>query len=247
MPRLNKKILCFVDEYGAAGEKGFALGAVLVWAHRCGQVDKAFSDLLPATVNEVHSANWRGSALQDLLGRFVGQGASKGLILLNRQTDVIGAARPAIYANALIETVKIGVRRFGQEHRISASIRNVDVIVDLNGQNIHPDFERAIAAAQLNDGLFRAVNRVVALDSAASRVLQLADVVAHSRAWLARRSKCGQSAREFRSGCSIRKNRPMGAVFQVRLATSPFGGRVTAVLARHADWQVTSSFLLGVI
>lgn len=196
MARLNKKILCFVDEHGTAGEKGFALSAVLVWAHRCGQVDKAFSDLLPATVNEVHSANWRGSALQDLLGRFVGQEAAKGLIMLNRQAGVIGTDRPAIYAKAFIETVKIGVRRFGQEHRISASIRNVDVIVDLNAQNVHPDFERAIAAAKLNDGLFRAVNRVVALDSAASRMLQLADVVAHSRAWLARGEANAASLRE---------------------------------------------------
>ena len=186
MARLNKKILCFVDEYGTAGEKGFALGAVLVWSHRCGHVDKVFSDLLPVTAREVHAANWRASGLQDLLAKFARQKASKGLIMLNRQAEGIGTGRPTIYANALIETVKIGVRRFAQEQRISASIRNVDVIVDLNGQNTHADFDHAVAAAQSNDGLFRAVNRVVSLDSAASRMLQLADVVAHSRAWLTR-------------------------------------------------------------
>lgn len=38
MGRLNKKVLCFVDEYGTAGDDGFALGCVMVWARECGKV-----------------------------------------------------------------------------------------------------------------------------------------------------------------------------------------------------------------
>lgn len=56
----------------------------------------------------------------------------------------------------------------------------------VNAQNTHADFHRLIAEAQKNDGRFRAVNRVLQLDSAASRMLQVADVVAHSRAWINR-------------------------------------------------------------
>ena|GEM_PF-2575805 len=38
--------------------------------------------------------------------------------------------------------------------------------------------------SQQHDGRFRAVRRVARLDSAASRLLQLADVVAYSRKWV---------------------------------------------------------------
>jgi hypothetical protein len=38
--------------------------------------------------------------------------------------------------------------------------------------------------ARAHDGRFRAVNQVVRLDSAAARLLQLADIVAYSRKWV---------------------------------------------------------------
>ncbi|EQB10362.1 hypothetical protein L284_17210 [Novosphingobium lindaniclasticum LE124] len=41
--RLNKKILCFVDEYGTAGVATFHLGAVFVLANEGGHLDKRFS------------------------------------------------------------------------------------------------------------------------------------------------------------------------------------------------------------
>ena len=47
--RLNKKILCFLDEHGTAGVGDLYLGAVLVFARQAGAVDKRFSDLLPAS------------------------------------------------------------------------------------------------------------------------------------------------------------------------------------------------------
>ena len=53
MAGLNTKILCLVDEHGTPGEDGFAFGCVMVWSRECG---KAFSDLLPPSVNEVHAA-----------------------------------------------------------------------------------------------------------------------------------------------------------------------------------------------
>ena len=61
------------------------------------------------------------------------------------------------------------------------TIGNVDLILDLNHQNEHPAFDAEIALARRLDGRFRAVKRVARLESAAARLLQLADVVAYSR------------------------------------------------------------------
>src|SRR3546814_8948954 len=65
--RLNKKVLCFVDEYGTAGTASFHLGAVFVLANEAGRLDKCFSDLLEPNANEVHAANMSDGYLQGLL------------------------------------------------------------------------------------------------------------------------------------------------------------------------------------
>lgn len=197
MAGLNKKILCFVDEYGTAGEPGFALGAVLVWAHECGRVDKVFTDLLPSSVNEVHASRWKPHTLQALLARFAQAEAPASLVMLNKLGDGAVGERPELYARALIETVKVGVRRFAEQNRVrSKTIGNVDVIIDVNEQNTHADFHRIMATAQAEDGRFRAVSRVVQLDSAASRMLQVADIVAHARSWIDRAEDNAAGLRE---------------------------------------------------
>ena len=179
MSRRNKKILCFVDEYGTAGNEGFALGCVMVWSHECGKADKAFSDLLPASANEVHAAQWSKSGLQGILGRYAQTEAPASLLLLNRRGHGAVGERPELYARALIDTVKIGIRRFAAANNLKQMVGNVEVIIDVNDQNTHPDFDQLIDTAQSSDGLFRAVTRVTPLDSAASRMLQLADCGFH--------------------------------------------------------------------
>ncbi|NSZ03173.1 DUF3800 domain-containing protein [Agrobacterium tumefaciens] len=184
MTRLNKKILCFVDEYGTAGNQGFALGCAILWAHECGKADKAFSDLLPASVNEVHAANWSKPQLQGIMSRFAQTEMPSSIRMLNKASDVFVGERPEIYARALVETVKVAVKRFRGGNQVGQQINNVEIIIDINEQNSHPRFAEMIARARENDGLFKSVTRVVAIDSAVSRMLQLADVVAHSRAWI---------------------------------------------------------------
>ena len=184
MARLNKKILCFVDEYGQAGEAGFALGCVMIWARECGKVDKAFSDLLPSTVNEVHATEWDNKSLKGLLDRFSRTPVSDNLLMLNKRIQSAAGNRPILYANALVETVKICVRRFAKSRYDGKPVGNVEVIVDANELNTHPDFQHVIDGARNDDGRFKAVKRVVSLDSSAARLLQLADIVAHSRAWI---------------------------------------------------------------
>jgi hypothetical protein len=78
-----------------------------------------------------------------------------------------------------VETVKVAVKRFRSGNQVGQQINNVEVLIDINEQNSHPKFVELFAPAREHDGLFKSVTRVVAIDLAVSRMLQLADVVAH--------------------------------------------------------------------
>lgn len=181
--RLNKKILCFIDEYGTAGTAPFHLGAVFVLASEAGRLDKGFSDLLEVNANEIHAVNLTDGYLQGLLDRLRAGSHFERVVLINQKFSVQEGDPPVLYAQAVVETVKIGLKRFrsvlGRD-----SVSNVDVITDVNQHNDHPSFAGELERARQDDGRFRGVNRVVRLDSAASRLLQLADVVAYARKWI---------------------------------------------------------------
>lgn len=197
MARLNKKILCFIDECGTAGQPNFALGCVMTWARDAGRADKSLSDLLEPNVNELHATGLQHEYLQSLLARFAQTETPAGMVMLNRLgTSTVGTA-PQIYANDVIEAVKIAAKQFRDENRIrDRNIGNVELILDRNEQNTHPDFMSAIATAQKRDGRFRAVTHVTQIDSAASRMLQLADVVAYARMWIRRGEENAEGLRQ---------------------------------------------------
>jgi len=180
---LNKKVLCFIDESGTAGSGPFQLGALFVLAREAGRLDKAFSDLLPADANEVHAVKMANGYLQGLLDRLHGGADLDRVVMINQHFQGRQGGPPVVYAQAVVETVKIGMKRFrsvlGRD-----SVGNVDVITDVNQHNDHPDFDAEMERARRDDGRFRGVNRVVRLDSGASRLLQLADVVAYARRWI---------------------------------------------------------------
>ncbi|GHC49312.1 DUF3800 domain-containing protein [Neogemmobacter tilapiae] len=187
MAAQNKRILCFIDECGTAGQDGFALGCVMVWARECGRADKALSDLLEPNANELHATNLSKDYLQSLLGRYVQTDRPQGMILLNRLGTVQTGSAAAIYAGNVIETVKVAVGQFRKLHKIQGQgLGNVELILDQNHHNISPEFRQILEAACKNDGRFRAVNHISQIDSAASRMLQLADVVAYARMWIHR-------------------------------------------------------------
>jgi Protein of unknown function (DUF3800) len=187
MAAQNKRILCFIDECGTAGEPGFALGCVMAWARDCGRADKSLSDLLEPNVNELHAANLTKEYIQSLLARFAQTDRPQGMILMNRLGTMFDGTAPAIYAGNVIETVKVAVGQFRDLHGISGrGLGNVELILDLNQHNSNPEFQRLILDASKNDGRFRAVSHVSQIDSAASRLLQLADVVAYARMWIHR-------------------------------------------------------------
>ncbi len=182
--RRNKKVLCFIDEYGIAGTGNLYLGAVIVLARDAGRVDKCFSDLLEANANEIHAANLDDRYLQGLLSRFWSNAPRDRLVLVNQKIAPRGGQAPVLYAHALVETVKIGLKRFQQGVLGRETIGNTDVITDAHHHNDHPAFDEEIERARREDGRFRGVNRIIRLDSAASRLLQLADIVAYSRKWI---------------------------------------------------------------
>jgi hypothetical protein len=184
MAAQNKRILCFIDECGTAGQNGFALGCIMAWARECGKADKSLSDLLEPNANELHAVNLKKEYLQSLLGRYA-QTDRPEMVLMNRLGTVIDGTAPAIYAGNVIETVKVAIGQFRKLHNINnRGLGNVELILDQNHHNTDPECQRLLREACENDGRFQAVNQISQIDSAASRLLQLADLVAYSRTWI---------------------------------------------------------------
>lgn len=88
-----------------------------------------------------------------------------------------------------MELVKIGMRTIRKEmisfplKNERHQVNNLDLILDRNQYNAHPEFGRVMKEAR-SDGAFRGVEGVASIDSAAARLLQLADLVAATRRWI---------------------------------------------------------------
>jgi hypothetical protein len=193
----NKKVLCFIDEYGTAGTKQFCLGAVFVLAREAGRADRCFSGLLENNANEIHAADMDDGYLQGLLRRFWSEAPKDRIVLINNTFPQSKVSAPMIYAQAVVETVKIGLKRFQKDVLGRSTIGNVEVITDRNHQNNHPKYHSEISKSQAHDGRFKGVNHVVASDSAAFRLLQLADIVGYSRKWVNEGSIRAQALRDI--------------------------------------------------
>ncbi|OCW57250.1 hypothetical protein AWJ14_13120 [Hoeflea olei] len=109
------------------------------------------------------------------------------MVMMNRLGTVTRGTPAAIYANNVIETVKVAVGQFRKLHNMGGrGIGNVELVLDRNHHNCDPECRQIIDYAADNDGRFKAVDAIVQIDSAASRLLQLADAVAYSRMWIHR-------------------------------------------------------------
>jgi len=183
MSRLNKKVICFADEFGTAGDDGFGFGLVFIMAQDCAHADRVFTSLLPASANEVHASKWHNDVLQTLMENYKPTIEEK-VLLLNIVGQGHAGERPEVYAKTLIEAVKNGLRKFARMHHIP-KIGNVDLIMDASGLGTHALCKQHLLHAQTGDGRFQAVRNIATIDSTACRMLQVADVVAYSRKWLA--------------------------------------------------------------
>lgn len=185
MPQgLNKRVLCFVDEYGTAGAGPLYLGAVLVLARDAGQIDKRFSDLLEVNANEIHAYKLEVGYLQGLMQRFWQSIPQNRVLMINQKASAEVGAPELIYAQAVVEIVKAGLKRFKGRVLNRNTIGNVELILDRNNHNTGAQFDRELARAQKEDGRFKGVDHITRIDSAAARLIQLADCVAHSRKWI---------------------------------------------------------------
>jgi len=178
----NKKISCFVDETGTAGNADFSLGLVFVKSAEGAKVDKVFSDLLPEGFNEFHANAHDPRFVQSIISNFNGQTAETSVMLFNyHKTFPEVECRETVYARCLIEAIKASAKKFRRTHNMGQQINNIDVLIDANAQNTGEVFTSLIDTARRTDGLFQAVNRVTPLDSSVSRLIQLADGVAYIR------------------------------------------------------------------
>src|SRR3546814_13180453 len=121
--------------------------------------------------------------LQGLLHRLWNNAPQDRVIMLNQKFTAQDGDPPVLYARAVVETVKIGLKRF-RTFLGRNTIANVDIITDVNHHNDHSDFMTELDRARLDDGRFKGVNSIVRLASTASRLLQLADVGAYARNWI---------------------------------------------------------------
>jgi hypothetical protein len=157
---------------------------VVVLARDPGRVDKCLINLSEPGAGEIHASRLTDGYLQGLIQRFWAVARRDRVVLVNQKVAARGGPAPVLYAAAVVETAKAGLARFKRDVLGRETIGNVDVITDVNQHNDHPAFEEEIERAWREDGRFRGVNRVARLEPAASRLLQLADVVAHSRKWI---------------------------------------------------------------
>lgn len=178
----NKRIICFVDETGSAGDESFSLGLVMAFASDVSRVDKMFSDLLPVGFNEFHANKHENVFVKDTITSFVARSAETSVMMFSHyKPDLREDCKETTYAKSLIEAVKASTKKFRDRHGLGAQINNIDVLVDACEHNCGPIFTDKINRAQKEDGIFRGVNRVVPLDSSVSRLIQLADAVAYLR------------------------------------------------------------------
>lgn len=193
MPKgLNKTVLCFVDEYGTPGKGDVCFGMVTVLASNAGRLDKCFSDRLNDSANEIHAVDLDDEYLKSLMKDFYKNAPENGFTLVNRKASSRKGTPEFIYACGLIEAVKVAILTFREDVLKISSINNVQVIVDFNNYNTHEVFKAEIAKAMSQDNKFKAVKHLASIDSAASRMLQLADIVAYSRKFINRESMSAQ-------------------------------------------------------
>ena len=182
---LNKKILCFVDEYGTPTVSRLSFGVVLIGARQAGQLDKQLSDCLESTTVELHAQELANNYIKGILGRLRKRLPLNGCILLNHQCQMRNTSAARLYAENLIEAVKVGLKRYRTQVLRKSSISNVDLIVDVNQYSEPTEFDDLVFQEK---GVSQAIRRISKLDSGAARLLQLADLVAYARKWLADQS-----------------------------------------------------------
>lgn len=180
---LDKKVLLFADEHGTPGETGFGFGFVCVRARDAQKVSAGFERYLTEQqTSEFRSANLpahrRTEIVRSVLSNLGGSvSASFSITRASPSRSELEAGdgiRRKLYLNCFEYACRRTVAALQRSGRFGR-MNNVELIVDRNSLNETMEFPVSL---RREDGRLRGVRHVAVIDSAASRLLQLADAVA---------------------------------------------------------------------
>ncbi|MEQ8602835.1 MAG: DUF3800 domain-containing protein [Marivibrio sp.] len=199
MPAKNKKILLLVDEHGGPGDPVFGFGVVMAPAAKANalaaRLERRLSEEgLRGELRAAAVGTRNVSALLEAVAHADGGGppallAARGVAAPGGR--ITPSDRRRLYEDALAETGKAVVAHYKRTVARRPVINNVELIIDRNQYSGDPNLARDFGDRSRRSGGPRvgghakAIEHVAAIDSNASRLLQLADLAASTLAWLA--------------------------------------------------------------
>ena len=203
----NKKILLFADEHGGPDQEVFRFGIVVCPATLAAKIDTHVVKNLPELAGEIHSSGWRDDTLVEILKNLKRHPESKYVTLLNYNCRRREKSHAETYMATLVEASRTALNQFKKiynsvlskkhENNSGVFINNVEMIIDRCQFNDSDAFNERFRA-YLTHGHGRAITHFSALDSCASRLLQIADVVAYGDALI--KNGCARKVLEDECG-----------------------------------------------
>src|SRR5205823_3492293 len=109
----------------------------------------------PISCRRLQRKSVRAASMNRFLQGLLAQLAPRNdFLMLNRKHGLRVPAPPRLYAQAVVETVKIGIKQFRAELAHLPRIGNIEVLVDANHHSTHPEFADEIDRAK-SSGVFR--------------------------------------------------------------------------------------------
>lgn len=198
--RKNRKILVFGDEFVTKSAKGanvYGFGLLICDATVAAKLDAHVVHGLPRGVGEIHSTQWSEDTLVGVLESIQEHTDARQTVLLHKAGTVTGTT-PNAYARNLVAALMTGLHRFKRKIKGWDYINNVELVLDRCDANEHPDFGAHLRASQAT-GITRAIEHCQVIDSCASRLLQVADVIAYANSLRA----SGVTTRRLEEDCGI--------------------------------------------
>lgn len=190
MATSNKKILLFADEHGRPEKDVFTFGIVVCPALLNAKIDTHVTQRLPASAGEIHSSDWDKNALINVLKSLRTHQESNYVTMVNYNRRRNSKTNVETYSNTLIEAARTAINKFKLSYAKELKkyhddnsgffINNIEMIVDRCDYNETDEF-KDIMKKHLATGNGKSISHFEVIDSCASRMLQIADVVAYSR------------------------------------------------------------------
>lgn len=177
--RTNKRILVFADESFVQGTDQFSIGVIVVAASDLPAIESRVLFRFGNNVGELHSAQqstaFTREILDELSSSVIGSKSIRMLIV-----GRVGSDRIQAYAIAFREIVVAALKRYKTKVLNRSIINNADLYMDEVSQiEFDEILGKVNALREASANQFRAVRKIVLVDSVVSRSLQFADAVAY--------------------------------------------------------------------